>query len=185
LFCLVDDIHTLVDVIIINSIWANLVSQSTFSLGVATIVVAQGKERLYCNCYPTDVSSCQFLDVFTCNLTTFFINVLTWHRQQKTSKAFLYQFCIPCINRDIDGIIKSACYLHLEAGCHCRGRFSYAWSFIGFTSPFLYASSDWWRFQYLVVLLPLCGPPLLGYLLAWTLFLFLSLSWVLSFYKVW
>jgi hypothetical protein len=39
-----------------------------------------------------------------------------------------------------------------------------------------------------VVPLPLCGPPLLGCSLAWTLVLapcfFLSLSWVLSFYEV-
>jgi hypothetical protein len=40
-----------------------------------------------------------------------------------------------------------------------------------------------------VPLLP-CGLPLLGCLLAWTLvlapcFFFLSLSWVLSFYKIW
>jgi len=52
------------------------------------------------------------------------------------------------------------------------------------------ASSDWWRFRYLVVPLPPCGPPLLGGLFAWTLvlapcFFFLSLSWVLSFYEVW
>jgi len=41
-----------------------------------------------------------------------------------------------------------------------------------------------------VVPFPPGGPPLLGCLFAWTLvlaplFLFLSLSWVLSFYKVW
>jgi hypothetical protein len=43
---------------------------------------------------------------------------------------------------------------------------------------------------FLEVPIPPCGPPLFGSLLAWTLmqallFLFLSLSWVLSVYKVW
>jgi hypothetical protein len=55
LFCSVDGIHTLVNGIIINSIWANLVSRATFSLGVAAIVVAQGKERFYRDYYPTNV----------------------------------------------------------------------------------------------------------------------------------
>ncbi len=62
-----------------------------------------------------------------------------------------------------------------------------------FTSPFFswLASCYWWRLRFLVVPFPPCGPPLLGCLLAWTssvllapCFLFLSLSWVLSFYKV-
>jgi hypothetical protein len=43
---------------------------------------------------------------------------------------------------------------------------------------------------FLVVPIPPCGPPLLGSLPAWTLvlallFVFLSLSWVISVYKVW
>jgi hypothetical protein len=50
-----------------------------------------------------------------------------------------------------------------------------------------YASSNWWRFQYLVVPLPPCGLPLFCCMLAkyfgsCLLFLFLSLAWVLSFY---
>jgi hypothetical protein len=40
LFYLVDDIQTLVNVSIIDSIWANLVSQEAFALGVVVIVVA-------------------------------------------------------------------------------------------------------------------------------------------------
>ncbi len=44
---------------------------------------------------------------------------------------------------------------------------------VGFTFPFFswYASSNWWRFQYLVVPLPPCGLPLLGCMVAWTLVL--------------
>ncbi len=83
--------------------------------------------------------------------------------------------------------------LHLGMGCYCRGRFFQARSFMGFTSPLFsqFASCDWWRVRFLLVPFSPCGPLLLGCLLAaWTsvlapCFLFLPLSWVLSFYKVW
>ncbi len=61
-----------------------------------------------------------------------------------------------------------------------------------FTSPFFswYASCNWWRFQYLEVPFPPCGWPLWSSFACLdsgpcTLFPFLSLSGVLSFYKVW
>jgi hypothetical protein len=82
--------------------------------------------------------------------------------------------------------------LHLGMGCYCRVRFFMASIFLGFTSPLFsqFASCDWWRVQFLLVAFSPCGPLLLGCLLASTsvlppCFLFFSLSWMLSFYKVW
>jgi hypothetical protein len=83
-----------------------------------------------------------------------------------------------------------------------NGQGSVLLHLVGFTFPFFtwYASSNWGRFQYLVVPLPPCGLPLLGCMLAWTFLsqvsfslpclsafflFFLALFWVLSFYKVW
>jgi len=53
-----------------------------------------------------------------------------------------------------------------------------------------FASCNWWRVWFLVPPFPPCGPPLLGCFdcldfCPCPLFPFLSLSWVLSFYKVW
>jgi hypothetical protein len=47
--CKVDDICTLVDVIIVGIIQANLLSQMIFSRGLAASLVAQVKERFYYN----------------------------------------------------------------------------------------------------------------------------------------
>jgi len=44
---LVDDIHTLVNMVNADPIWANLVSHVVSSCGVVTIVVAHAKEGLY------------------------------------------------------------------------------------------------------------------------------------------
>ncbi len=71
--------------------------------------------------------------------------------------------------KNVNGITKSTS--DLEMGCYPRGGF--IWSFIRFTSPLFswYAPCSWWRVRFLVVPFPPCGPPLLGYLLAWTLVL--------------
>jgi hypothetical protein len=72
-----------------------------------------------------------------------------------------------------------------------RGRVRLGLIFIGFTWCLYswHASRDWWRIRFLVVPFPICGPPHLGYLLAWILilapcFFFSPFLWVLSFYNV-
>jgi hypothetical protein len=46
---LVGDVHTLVNMVIVNPTRANLVSHVVSSCGVATTMVAHAKERLYHN----------------------------------------------------------------------------------------------------------------------------------------
>jgi len=78
---LIDSICTLVDVIIVNFTWANLVSWTTFSREVVASLVAQVKKRFYCNHYSIDVFfplAIEVFYVFINKLTTLFIDVLTW-----------------------------------------------------------------------------------------------------------
>ncbi len=84
------------------------------------------------------------------------------------------------------------CHCSLEMGGHCRGEFFQAWSFIGFTSPFLsrYASCNWRRVGLLSGSLSSGRPAPFGLFACLDfgpcpLFLFLSHSWVLSLYRVW
>jgi hypothetical protein len=63
---LVDDIRTLVNVIIANPIRAYLVSWANFSCGVSMIMVAQVKERLYRDHYLIYVFFPFTIEVFEC-----------------------------------------------------------------------------------------------------------------------
>jgi len=117
--------------------------------------------------------------------------VLTWCGQQKAQEAFLYWCCVPFTNKKMLMALQRAQAISRWAVTLEEGSLR-LWSFIRFTSPLFswYAPCSWWRVRFLVVPFPPCGPPLLGYLLAWTLVLApcsfsLSLFWVLSFYEVW
>ncbi len=111
--------------------------------------------------------------------------MLTWCGQQKAQEAFLYWCCVSLTNKKMlmalqraqaISILRWAIIVH---ACIFRwavivGEGSFRlWSFIRFTSPLFSwnAPCSWWRAQFLVVPFPACGPPLLGCLLAWTLFL--------------
>jgi hypothetical protein len=99
----VDDICTLVDVVITNLIWINLVSQVTFSCGVVGTMSTQVKKGLYCNHYAIDKFFFLVIKVFGClyqQFDSFFINVLTWHGQQKALKFLLYRCYIHFINKE-------------------------------------------------------------------------------------
>jgi hypothetical protein len=63
---LVDGIHTLVDVIIVDPTWANLVSWVAFSRGVVVIVAVHVKEGLYYNSYPMDMFFFLAIEIFGC-----------------------------------------------------------------------------------------------------------------------
>lgn len=98
----VDGIHTLLNVIIVDLIWANLLSWMAFSYWVTMIMTTQVKEEFYCDYYLIHIFLPLGIEVFGClhnSLITFFINVLTWRGQQKASKALLYQCYIPFINK--------------------------------------------------------------------------------------
>jgi hypothetical protein len=62
----VDGIHALTHVIINNLIQVDLVSHVAFFCGVAAIVVAQRKERLYCDHYPTNMFFLLAIEFFGC-----------------------------------------------------------------------------------------------------------------------
>ncbi len=99
----VDGIHALVHVIINNLTQANLVSHVAHFCGVVAIVATQGKEGLYCNHYPPNMFLLLAIKAFGCfhqQFDKFSINMLTWHGQKKALEAFLYQFCVPFINRE-------------------------------------------------------------------------------------
>jgi hypothetical protein len=99
----VDDICTLADVVIVNPIRANLISQATFSHGLVDSG-SSGEGRILLQLLPNRhvSSSCHrgFFDVFTNSPTIFFINVLTWNGQQRAPEALLYWFCIPFTNKE-------------------------------------------------------------------------------------
>jgi hypothetical protein len=58
----------------------------------------------------------KILGVFISRRKASFINLLTWHGQQKALEAFFY-------TQSVDGIIESTCHFHLEMGCYCREGF--------------------------------------------------------------
>jgi len=92
----IDGICTLADVIIVDPSQAYLVSWLVISCGVAVIVTVQVKEGFYCDHYPTNMFlplAIKVLGVFTSSWTTFFNDVLTWHGQQKVTKALIYRCC--------------------------------------------------------------------------------------------
>jgi hypothetical protein len=63
---LVDGVHTLVDVIIIDPTRVDLVSWATISCEVATTVAVQVKVDFYCDRFPTDMFSPLTVEVFGC-----------------------------------------------------------------------------------------------------------------------
>jgi hypothetical protein len=62
----VDGICTLVDVIIVDIIWANLLSQAIFFCGAATSLVAQMKEGFYYDHYQVNVFLPLAIEVLGC-----------------------------------------------------------------------------------------------------------------------
>jgi len=62
----VDDIHTLVDVVIVDLTWTNLVWQVVLFRGVAALLVVQVKEGFYCDYYLTNVFFHFVIEVFGC-----------------------------------------------------------------------------------------------------------------------
>jgi hypothetical protein len=63
---LIDDIHTLIDVVIANPTQADLVSWMALSHGVVVTLVAQVKEGLYHDCHSTYVFFPLAIEVFGC-----------------------------------------------------------------------------------------------------------------------
>jgi hypothetical protein len=60
----IDDIHTLVDVVIVNPTGVDLISRVVLSHGVIMFLAAQMKERLYYNRYPVDVFFPLAIEIF-------------------------------------------------------------------------------------------------------------------------
>ncbi len=63
---LVDNVYTLVDVVIVNPIRIDLVLEVVFSHGVVTIVVVEVKDDFYCNRFPMDMFVLLVVEVFGC-----------------------------------------------------------------------------------------------------------------------
>ncbi len=104
---LIDDIRTLVDIVIIDLTQADLVSRAVLSHGVDVSLAAQVKEGLHSDHCLADVFSLlpqNFFVVFSSKLATFFITffigVLTWCEQQRALEALLYQCCIHFIDKE-------------------------------------------------------------------------------------
>ncbi len=105
-----------------------------------------------------------FLDVFVSRSTTCFIDVLTWHEQQKTPKTLLYQCCFPSLKREH----QESTSILIPAVIAREGS-SKLGVLLGLPRPFSwFASCNWWRVTFLVFPFPPCGLPLLGCLLART-----------------
>jgi len=126
------------------------------------------------------------LGVFTMRPTTFFIDVLPWHEQQKALETLLYQCCVPFIDRKCKWHCKESMLPLSQDKLSLQVRVCLGLEFYGVYLPYLWLICDWCRVPFLVVAFPPCGH------LFWAvdlgpcpLFLFLSLSWALSFYKVW
>lgn len=97
------------DVIIIDPIQANLVSQVVFSHGVIAIVATQVKEGPYHDCYLANVFLLLAIEIFGClhlQFDSFFINVLTWYGQQRAPKAFIYWCCVPFIDKKCEWLYR-------------------------------------------------------------------------------
>jgi hypothetical protein len=63
---LIDIIHTLVNVIIANPTWIDLVSWAVFFHEVTTIIATQAKNGLYHNQFPMDMFIFLVVEVFRC-----------------------------------------------------------------------------------------------------------------------
>jgi hypothetical protein len=61
---LVDVVHTLANVVIIDPIQIDLVSLVVFSHGVVATIIIQGKDGLYCDWFPADMFSPLAIKVF-------------------------------------------------------------------------------------------------------------------------
>ncbi len=79
----------LANVVIANPTQTNLVSHQTFSCGVVMTLVAQVKERLYCDCCLTNLFFPLAIEVFGCfqEHVDNFLHVLTWCGQERAPKA--------------------------------------------------------------------------------------------------
>jgi hypothetical protein len=62
---LVDGVNTLINVVIVDFIQIDLISQVLFH-EVETTIVAQSKDGLYCNRFSTDMFILVIVKVFTC-----------------------------------------------------------------------------------------------------------------------
>jgi hypothetical protein len=99
---LMDGICTLVNVIIVDPTRINFVSWVDISHGVLATIAAQMKEGIYCNCYPANMFFPLAIEVFGCfhqQSDNLFINVPTWHEQQKAPNTLFYWFCVLFIDR--------------------------------------------------------------------------------------
>jgi hypothetical protein len=100
---LVDDVQTLVDIIIINPILIDLVSHVALFHAVVMTIAARAKDGFYYNQYLLNMlfllAISRSLRVCINMLTIFFIDVLTWHAKQKALEALFFQFYIHFIGR--------------------------------------------------------------------------------------
>ncbi len=99
---LVDDVCTLVDVVIINCTQIDLVSHAIFFGGVVVIIVIEMKNDLCHDPFLRDMLLLLVRKVFKClhqHVDEFFIDVRTWHGEQKGLRAFHFQFCVHFISR--------------------------------------------------------------------------------------
>ncbi len=139
------------------------------------------------------LDSIKILGVFTNSATTFFIDVLTWSGQQKAPETLFQQHCVSFIDRKCHCVYKECKPPPSRGKLLSQGRVLLSLEFYRVYLPLslvdmLQVIGGGFGTQWFPCLR--VAPPLLGCLLAWTLvlvpyFLFLSLSWVLSFYEVW
>ncbi len=106
---LVDGICTLANVVNVKPIRIDLVSWVT-PRGVVMITTVQVKQGFYCNHYLMDMFFLlpqKVLGVFISNSTTFFIDMLTWHGQQRPLKALFYWCYIPLQIKSMSDFVEN------------------------------------------------------------------------------
>ncbi len=89
----IDGVYKLVNVIITNPTWIDLVSWGVLSRGVVATIMTQTKDGFYRDQFLMDIFLPLAIEVFEFlhqQEDGFFIDVPTWHGEQKALEIFIY-----------------------------------------------------------------------------------------------